>query len=193
MNHQLFHVINDLGKDSAVLSNVFIFFAEYAVYLLALSMLAFWFTGKKEYRRMVLVGGFTFIAAEILGKIAGLLHHNYQPFAVLEGVNQLIEKSVNNSFPSDHTIVFFSICVSYALAFYRLQRPLISGAWLLLAGIVGISRIGVGVHYPLDVFVAATIATLVAVGMDKVLLKNRLIQFVWGLYEQLERQLLSKK
>jgi len=85
---------------------------------------------------MVLCGITTFLLSEIIGKIAGKIHSNNQPFAELENVNKLIEKAVNNSFLSDHTILFFSICVSFCL-FKRSWGSL----WIVLAALVGISRI----------------------------------------------------
>ncbi|WP_353626126.1 phosphatase PAP2 family protein [Bacillus sp. JCM 19041] len=108
---------------------------------------------------MVLAGGFAFILAWITGNLVGLFHHNYQPFYELENVNQLIHKEIDNSFPSDHTILFFSVCV----VFWLFNKKQIG--WLIVAALVGLARIVVGVHYPLDVLVGALIATSFAILM----------------------------
>ncbi|MER3122346.1 phosphatase PAP2 family protein [Bacillus altitudinis] len=71
-------------------------------------------TGAEEW--MMISAGLTFILAKVLGKVAGIFYSNQQPFAELNQVNLLIEKEVNNSFPSDHTIFIFSICMVFWLS-----------------------------------------------------------------------------
>lgn len=80
MNVELFRFINDFGKEHSYLNSTFIFIAEYMVYILALLTVVFWFTRKQTHRIMVISAVASFMLAEILGKIAGLLHSNNQPF-----------------------------------------------------------------------------------------------------------------
>lgn len=187
-NISAFRLINDLGKDYDFLNPSFVFIAEYLVYFLALSVLLFWFTRNNKNRLMVISGGITFIVAEVVGKLIGQLHYNIQPFAYLEDVNKLIEKTVGNSFPSDHTILFFSFCITFFL-FKTKFRYL----WLMLALLVAVSRIWVGVHYPLDVTVGALISTIFALIIfftipNFSLTKNFLLR-----YEKIENRLLPSK
>jgi len=58
----------------------------------------------------------------------------------------LIHHAADNSFPSDHASLAFAVAFS-VLAFHRRLGLLL----LLGAGCVGVDRIFVGVHYPLDV------------------------------------------
>ncbi|MCH1625242.1 undecaprenyl-diphosphatase [Fredinandcohnia quinoae] len=148
MNVSLFRMINDLGKEFTFLNPIFIFIAQYTIYLLIAVVL--FFLIKKE-RRMIFSAVISLIIAEIGARLVGLLHSNNQPFAELDNVNQLVEKAVDNSFPSDHTIIFFALCFTFFLfkkGFW----------WIILALFVGISRIWVGVHYPADVIVGAILA-----------------------------------
>ena len=108
INITLFRMVNDIGKEHTYLNSVFSFIAEYLVIFLALSILFIWFSRNKENRKMIICATITFICSIILGKILGLFYSNYQPFVELSDVNLLIEKEVDNSFPSDHTILFFS-------------------------------------------------------------------------------------
>ncbi|WP_079505263.1 undecaprenyl-diphosphatase [Mesobacillus jeotgali] len=157
MNIELFRMINDLGKEFIFLNPVMVWIAKHTIYLLAAALLIYLFSGKLENRLMVVSGLAALILAEVAGKLAGMFHSNNQPFAELAEVNKLLEKEINNSFPSDHTIIFFTIAVTFWL-FKRKHTYL----WILLAAIVGISRIWVGVHYPADIAVGAILGTVCA-------------------------------
>lgn len=60
------------------------------------------------------------------------------------------KKPPDNSFPSGHTQTAFSTATYLSLLY-----PALSPLFLLLAGLVGLSRISLGVHFPLDVLVGA--------------------------------------
>ncbi|MDF2947820.1 MAG: bacitracin transporter permease [Bacillales bacterium] len=132
------------------------FIAENTIYLLFIFIILFLFKSKKD-RLMILCGTISLIIAEILAKIVGNLHSNNQPFSELSNVNKLIDVTVNNSFPSDHTIIFFSYCVIFWL--FKKKLGLL---WVLLASIVGFFRIWVGVHYPADILVGALLGFISA-------------------------------
>ncbi|HAK42523.1 MAG TPA: phosphatase PAP2 family protein [Clostridium sp.] len=67
------------------------------------------------------------------------------------------------SFPSGHTTAAFSIGVSVALSFTGLA--IVS---LVIASLVGFSRIYLGVHYPTDVGAGVVVGTLSAVCMHMI-------------------------
>lgn len=188
LNIDTFRIINDLGKEYMNLNSSFVFIAEYTVYFLALSVLLFWFTRDYKNRIMIVSASVTFIISEIIGKIAGKFHSNYQPFAELPNVNQLIEKAVDNSFPSDHTILFFSFCITFWL--FNKRGGFL---WFLLAVIVGISRIWVGVHYPADVAVGAIISITIAIIIKVTVPKSALIKKGIDLFEKVESHILPAK
>ncbi|WP_226086859.1 undecaprenyl-diphosphatase [Mesobacillus sp. S13] len=154
MNIKLFRMINDTGKEFEAFNPIIVFIANNAIYLLAAAVLIYLFSRKPENRMMIVSGLVSLILAEVAGKIAGMFHSNHQPFATLENVNQLIEMEVNNSFPSDHSIIFFTMAVTFWL-FKRKHTYL----WILLAGMVGFSRIWAGVHYPADILVGALLGS----------------------------------
>lgn len=160
LNEQSFRMINDLGKQFEGLNPLMALIAENMIFVLAAAVIFFLFSGKGVNRLMIVTGFIAIAAAELVGKIVGSLHSNNQPFAELSEVNTLIDMSVNNSFPSDHTIIFFTMTVSFWL-FKRKHHNL----WVVLAFIVGLSRIWVGVHYPADVAAGAMIgATMAYIG-----------------------------
>jgi undecaprenyl-diphosphatase len=161
-----FRLINDLGKQYTFLNPASVAIAEYTLYLLIVCILLFAFSKKGQNRIMVICSLFTIMFAELLAKLAGALHSNQQPFAELGEVNKLIEKAVDNSFPSDHSILVFSVCVTFWLF-----KKGWSFLWVLLAALVGVSRIWVGVHYPGDVIVGALLSILSAIFVYKVVPK----------------------
>ncbi|MED4783641.1 undecaprenyl-diphosphatase [Brevibacillus choshinensis] len=188
INIHYFRLINDLGKQFPALNPAFYVIAEYMVYVLALSVLFYWFTRTNENRLMIVCASVTFFLAELFGKVAGLLHFNQQPFAELPDVNQLVQKAVNNSFPSDHTILFFSFCMCFWL--FKKKGGIV---WMLLAICVGISRIWVGVHYPADVIVGALISIGSALTVYLIVPRLRVVHAILARYENGEQAILPAK
>ncbi|MGN4125874.1 undecaprenyl-diphosphatase [Lysinibacillus sphaericus] len=186
INNNLFRMINSLGKEFPYINLPMIIIAEYTVFFLAIFVILLWFTKNKENKIMLVCAGIAFILAEIIGKFAGLLHFNHQPFAVLANTNQLIEKAIDNSFPSDHTILFFSFCMTFWL--FKKGRWIV---WILLAILVGVSRIWVGVHYPLDVFVGAVIGITCASIIYFTVPKLTFITTVITKYEAIEKVIIT--
>lgn len=187
-NIDAFRLINDLGKQYPYLNPVIVFLAEYMLYFLCLSIVVYWFTRTNKNRMMVIQAVIAFILAEILGKMAGQFHSHYQPFAVLPHVNQLIEHDIDNSFPSDHTILFFSVCISFWLVRKKGQW-----LWLMLPCCVAISRIWVGVHYPIDVITGALLGVISALFVYWLVPKLSSIKQLLALYEKMEQQVLPSK
>ncbi|GED18245.1 undecaprenyl-diphosphatase [Aneurinibacillus migulanus] len=187
-NIDAFRLINDLGKQYPYLNPVIVFLAEYMLYFLCLSIVVYWFTRTNKNRMMVIQAVIAFILAEILGKMAGQFHSHYQPFAVLPHVNQLIEHDIDNSFPSDHTILFFSVCISFWLV-----RKKGEWLWLMLPLCVAISRIWVGVHYPIDVITGALLGVISALFVYWLVPKLSSIKQLLALYEKMEQQVLPSK
>lgn len=71
----------------------------------------------------------------------------------------LVDEPDRFSFPSGHSTASMAIALGFALAFPALAAPLV-----MIAVIVGLSRVVLGVHFPGDVFVGQLIACLTALG-----------------------------
>ncbi|PCK21355.1 undecaprenyl-diphosphatase [Bacillus pumilus] len=187
-NERFFRWVNELSIDHDGLNPVFIGLAEYTVLLVAIVFLVMWFLNRSRRNRVMMISaGLTFLLAEILGKVAGFFYSNQQPFAEMSHVNLLIHKEVNNSFPSDHTIFIFSIC----LIFWLFHKRHIY--WLFIATAVGFSRIWVGVHYPFDVLSGAVIAFLTAVAVAHLPLFQRCVGAILSCYVWLEKKCVGKR
>ena len=72
----------------------------------------------------------------------------------------LVELPDTHSFPSGHATVSFACATVLALAVPRLRAPLYA-----LAGLISLSRVYVGVHYPFDVVAGALLGILIATAL----------------------------
>lgn len=187
INIELFRMFNDLGKEIIFLNPIMIFFAKYMKYFLLFGIIMYWFTRKRENRIMIISSMFAFVIAEVFGAIAGAIHSNNQPFAELSNVNQLIGHAIDNSFPSDHAIEFFSICITFLLFKKNLRY-----VWLAIAILVSFSRIWVGVHYPADILVGAILGIIGAALCYWIIPQLNVIKKLLDIYEQGEDYVLSK-
>ena len=74
-------------------------------------------------------------------------------------LNAAIQEPDRFSFPSGHATASLAVALPYAVVF-----PLWAGPLLLLALLVGFSRVRLGVHYPSDVLVGQLIAIGTMIG-----------------------------
>lgn len=188
LNIEVFRSINDVGKTYHSLEPIAVFLAEYMVYALILGMIIYWFTRTTKNRMMMIQSVFAIVLAEILGKIAGTFYSHYQPFAELPNVNKLVEHEIDNAFPSDHSIIFFTICITIWLV-----RKREGWIWLAVAFAVAISRIMVGVHYPGDVLTGALIGLISALIMQWLVPKLTFLKSLLSQYEKIEQKILPVK
>jgi len=82
-----------------------------------------------------------------------------RPFEVLTGISYAYTPT-GSSFPSDHTAGAFAIFTALGLRFRKGLVPL-----LLLAALIGFSRVYIGVHFPLDVVAGACIGIVIGLGI----------------------------
>lgn len=166
VNIFIFRLVNNLAEQAPELNAFFVFITSYSLYFLAAAAIVFFFVPGAQNRLMVGCAVGTVLLARLIRIPVGQLHSNLQPFAELPTVNLLIEKAVDNSFPSDHTLIAVSLCVTFALFQKRIALP-----WISLAVLIAVSRIWVGVHYPADVLVSAFIAAGAAFAVYRVVPK----------------------
>lgn len=132
---------------------LFIFGAKY-LFLLACLIGLLWFRRlPKEKKKEAIV--FALIALPtiyVVSRIASLLYLDPRPF-VAGHFTPLVPHAPDNGFPSDHTLLVSAI----ASIMFPFDRKTSAVVWVI-AAIVGISRVYVGVHHPIDVVGSAVIA-----------------------------------
>ena len=106
--------------------------------------------------------GFAGLVALLLSLIFtnGILKHlvsRPRPWLTLTGLVPLVVEKDPNSFPSGHTCAAFAAAVAW---WRTLPDRRLKVAGLVLAVLMGLSRLYVGVHYPSDVLGGAVFGTL---------------------------------
>lgn len=134
-----------------------IFGAKYLFVLIILTALVYFFTLPKNKKRDFLL--FSLIALPtiyIVAKISSLFFYDPRPF-VSENIVPLLPHIADNGFPSDHTLI--SATIAMIVFFYNKK---IGALLLIIATIVGISRVLAGVHHPIDIIASFFIAIIVS-------------------------------
>ena len=95
---------------------------------------------------------FSLVISHLIIRILKTIRPRYRPYMECVGVRIFPTHLCDSSFPSGHTTAAFSVATSLAFAF-----PAYSALLLLVALLVGYSRIYLGLHYPSDVVIGAAI------------------------------------
>lgn len=182
MNYTVFQWINNFAESSKLLDTLMIAITNSAAYVAILFMLILWFNnGKKEnaIRKQYTVL-YTTLSVSIALLVNVLIHAVYyhpRPF-ITHHVNQLVPHAADSSFVSDHSVLVFSIAFVFILRGEKLKY--IALIWAIL---VGVSRMYVGVHYPLDILGAAFL-TFITSGlvMQSARIFEPLVRFIFKMY-----------
>ncbi len=116
----------------------------------------------KTHRMIVLKVFFASLFGYFLQTIIQFIYFRPRPF-VTNFITQLIDRSANASFPSGHTILAFAM--AFPIYFYNKKLGAII---LFFVFMIGLARIYVGVHYPLDILGGIFVGFLSAYAVEKV-------------------------
>lgn len=159
INLTIFHFINNAAGHSKLLDSGMVFLTTYLAYSVSIIVALYvcvWLPFKRSRpmtRLRSLAQGtelfFSTLVTAVIVTVLKVLIAEPRPFVTLTNVHLLITET-GYSFPSRHATITFAI----ATIVYLYHRSL--GKWLyVFASLVAISRIFVGVHYPIDVIAGA--------------------------------------
>jgi undecaprenyl-diphosphatase len=166
LDYQLFQWINSIAGHHFWLDHFFEALTSYGpyFYITVLLMLAFRPSG-----RLAAMNGFVTACLAIgINFIIGLLYYHPRPF-VSHHVHLLLPHVADSSFPSDHTTGAVAIAVALWIYNRKLGTPLV-----IVALLIGLSRIYVGHHYPTDVAGGILVGMVSAFLVDKLKLGKKI-------------------
>lgn len=158
MDYALFQLINGLAGRWPALDELMRFFAtDYIVPTSLICLIVFlWFSGRHELQEQALLGIVSLAVANVFVLISNIIWFRPRPFTDHD-VNLLFYHPSDPSFPANSAATTWAL----ACALWMYDRG-IGGIALVLAFMMGLSRIFVGVHYPLDILAGAIIGIVAA-------------------------------
>ena len=137
--------------------------------LIAIAAIFYLFKNWRERFYYFAFAALTLILARgLFTEVIRLIYYRPRPFLILD-FTPLISAVDKGSFPSGHAAFYFAL----AIAFFGINKKI--GWWFLVgASLVGMGRILVGVHWPLDIIAGALVAVISAFLVAKALYSVRL-------------------
>ncbi|MCX6730150.1 MAG: phosphatase PAP2 family protein [Candidatus Portnoybacteria bacterium] len=168
MNATIFQAINGIANTSKIIDFLGLFFADYLLYIIGIAFIVILFI-KKTRLMAISIAVTTFLARIIIAEPIKRITHVDRPYVILDNVKKLISESGDHlSFPSGHATIVFAIAT--AIYFFNKKWGIVA---FVVAILVGISRIYVGVHWPLDIVAGALIGILSGIIVNKFVIKRR--------------------
>ena len=157
-----FNLINGLAGYSNLLDYIMVSISKLGPYILMAATIIVYLIGifkkNKELRTVAAEAVFKTAVAYSLSQLISCFASFNRPFVNKE-VNLLYEHDANNSFPSDHSLGCMSLALGLGKYKYKIS---IDKCFYILAVAVGVSRVYVGHHYPLDVLGGFILALLIS-------------------------------
>src|SRR3989344_1037512 len=144
-NIGLFFLIFGFSNHSQTLDNLMVFITHYLIYLTFLLMFILGFKGKIKEKKALLLAVLAIPIAILLIKVIHIFINEPRPF-VNYHFSPLTGSAANASFPSRHATIM--AVIAFAYTYFKSKW---SPFFLSLMILVGISRIYVGVHFPIDI------------------------------------------
>jgi len=161
MDNQIFFYLFSLS-DVSLISQVSIFLHNFTYPFLFLILISCLFLKRKTFSLIFLFSsGFL---AWILTRLLKYIFLEPRPFVSLDVIPLVTENGF--SFPSEHASVFAALAVSMLFINKKLGYVLV-----VLALMMGLSRVILGVHYPIDILFGFIVGSIVGLTLSKIFRK----------------------
>lgn len=167
INQLVFYFINDAAGNYLLLDRLMVFSTSYLAYFISILILAYyavWVPFRssdiRERLKKATIGFEMVVSVFLVWFIITILKNvvgKPRPFEVIENINVLLDKTGGDSFPSGHAGLTFAVATM--VFFYNKKLGIVLGFFAVM---IATSRIYVGVHYPVDVFVGGMLGFIVS-------------------------------
>ena len=162
MDHSLLHAINGFFARHDGIEDPLVAYATASeILFLGALVAAFVLTrggARVLVRRVVVAAGLSAGLGLAIAQVITHLADRPRPFVSdPAGIHLFARHAADPGFPSDHTTAAFAIAVAITLRSRRWGVPV-----LALALVLGVARVGMGVHYPSDVLGGAVLGAVAA-------------------------------
>jgi len=156
MNESIFYFFNNLALKGEVLDTLIIFIAIWLIWWIITGVIVLFLLKKISLKSVINI----FIVTLIAWGISKTIKHFYfspRPFVELSNTKTLLTHGLNDSFPSSHTT--FSFALATVVSIFTNYK--IGILFFVSALLIGLSRIIVGIHWPLDILGGIIIGTTI--------------------------------
>ena len=150
----IFDGIHSLANQSKILDWLGIFLASYLPYFLVLGLILYFIKYRANFQLFAFIALSFILSRGLIVEVIRFIYSRARPFMELDFI-PLINHSGGQAFPSGHAATFFAL----AFALWLINRRW--GYWYIgLASLMGLARVFVGVHWPLDIVGGVLVALL---------------------------------
>ncbi len=154
LNRTLFLAINAPAHAGALVLAIAQFLADYVVWSIPAILLIGWLRGRERARLVMLRATAAGLAGLLINQVIALFWNHPRPSMIGLG-HTYVAHAPDSSFPSDHLTLIWAVAFSFVM--HPWSRP--AGIALALFGLpVAWARIYLGIHFPLDMAGAASVA-----------------------------------
>lgn len=163
MNESLFYLLYGLQQVHPLVSQLAIIFGAYLSYGLILGLTGYLFLSNEFSFKKRLFVTFGAVFASSISYLSVLVTRSFfeveRPFALDPDITPLIDASDKalQSFPSGHASIFFALGMFLYFYHKRFGAFYLAGAFF-----IGMGRVIVGVHWPLDIVAGAGLGIFAA-------------------------------
>lgn len=145
INEKIFYYLNNFALKNELFDTLVIFVTDWFIWWMFFGVFLLFLFKKITFKQFLKILFYPLILWGI-SKIIKYFYYSPRPFLGLDNIKPLIFHGANDSMPSGHTVL------SSALAMVTyLYNKKVGILFLVCSVLVGLSRIIVGVHWPLDI------------------------------------------